>query len=60
MKYEVLFQIYNKKLKVIVDVDNELEAMRVIRENIQWVKITPKEDKDTNDVEFLKDIFNIK
>lgn len=45
MIYKVFFQIYGKKLKIIIDADSEPEAMRKIRESIHFDKIVLVNDQ---------------
>lgn len=53
--YKIYFEVYGRKMKTTVKAKTELEAKELVKNKINFLKIT-EEDKDLN---FLKNIFGI-
>ena len=56
--FEIYFEIYGKKMKTTVHAQSKHEAMNLVRNKINFVKIKPKFEND-DVVNNLKDIFGM-
>ena len=56
MNFMVWFELFGKKMKVMVDANDRVDARIKIRNSILFHKIEQKED----DLDFLKNMFGMK
>lgn len=58
MKHTVFFEIFGKKMKVVVEAESIVDARCIVRERIKFHKIIPEPKQEKDNVgEFFENMF---
>jgi hypothetical protein len=55
MQFEVFFEIYGKKMKAVIDADNELQAKKKVSDKIIFHKVVKRDDF----ADYMKGVFDV-
>lgn len=60
MKYKLKFEFFGKYMQTTIVADNKHEAMRIVRERVNFKEVSVVEPEEDAAVEYLMGIFGIK
>lgn len=59
-KYEILFEVYGKKLKTTIEANSEEKAKEIVKNKIRFDKITELRTKDDDILDQMMGMFGMK